>query len=488
MPLHYRGAIVPVIHWLESLPKEVLDARPSLWVTYASATMLSGDPLAVEQRLLAAEAGMQSVKPDDKSRDLEGQIAGLRALVASSQHDLETIMIQSKRALEMLNPDNLPVRTGINFALGYAYLYQGDRAAASRAFGEVLSAGQASGNLMFTVAAAVSLGVIQEAENQLHQAEETYRQILQMVGDPLHMAASEAYYGLARRSYEWNDLDSAEQNCKQAAQLALQIECITPIPYEVLHARIKLARGDLSGAADIMAKASKFVTHQHLGDEMPEIAAIQVLTLLRQGNLSEAAQLAQTHELPVSLARVHLARGDASAALALLEPLLRQAEEKGSPNEQLNILILQAVALHAHGETNRALQQLGDALKMAEPGGFIRTFVDEGAPMAGLLSEAAAQGIMPDYTSQLLAAFDNRGHAPELNSTATCAQRLIEPLSPREMEVLRLIAGGLSNREISERLFLALSTVKGHSRVIFDKLQVQRRTEAVARARELGLL
>ena len=195
MPLHYRGAITPVIHWLETLPKEVLDARPSLWVTYASATMLSGDPLAVEEKLLAAEAGMQSVKPDDKRRDLEGQIAGLRTLVASSQNDLETIMIQSKRALELLSPDNLSVRTAVNFSLGYVYLVRGDRAAASRAFTDVLSAGKASGNFMFTIAAAVSLGGIQEAENQLHQAAETYRQILQMVGDPLHMAASEAYSG-----------------------------------------------------------------------------------------------------------------------------------------------------------------------------------------------------------------------------------------------------------------------------------------------------
>ena len=301
-------------------------------------------------------------------------------------------MVQSKRALELLSPDNLSVRAAVNFSLGYAYLFQGDRAAASRAFTDVLSAGQASGNLMFTIAAAVSLGGIQEAENQLHQAAETYRQILQMVGDPLHMAASEAYSGLARRYYEWNELDDAERNCQQAAQLALQIECMTPIPYEVLNARIKLARGDVSGAAAIMARACESVAQQHLGDKMPEIAATQVLTLLRQGNLSEAAQLAQIHELPVSMARVHLANGDASAALALLEPLLRQAEEKGSPNEQLNILVLLAVALYAHGETDRAVHQLGIALKMAEPGGFIRTFIDEGEPMQRLLSEAAASG------------------------------------------------------------------------------------------------
>ncbi|HEX7557052.1 MAG TPA: hypothetical protein VF338_10545, partial [Leptolinea sp.] len=401
MPLQYRGAMAPVIHWLETLPKEILDARPSLWVTYASATMLSGDPLAVEPKLLAAEAGLQGKEANEKNRDLEGQIAGLRVLVASSQNQIETIMIQSRRAFELLSPDNLPVRTAINFSLGYVYLFQGDRAAASRAFTEVLSAGQASGNLMFTIAAAVSLGSIQEAENQVHQAAETYRHILQMVGDPMHMAAGEAYYGLARIFYEWNDLDAAERNCQQAAQLALQIECMSPIPYALLNARLKLARGDAAGAADIIARACESEPLSHLGDKMPEIAATQVLTLLHQGNLSEAAQLAQIYELPISMARVHLANGDASAALVLLEPLLRQ----GTPNEKLNILVLYSVALHSHEETNRAVQQLENALKMAEPGGFIRTFVDEGAPMARLLAEAYAQGIMSDYISRLLAAF-----------------------------------------------------------------------------------
>jgi LuxR family maltose regulon positive regulatory protein len=151
-------------------------------------------------------------------------------------------------------------------------------------------------------------------------------------------------------------------------------------------------------------------------------------------------------------------------------------------------MILQAVALRAHGDRDRALQVLGEALGLAEPGGFIRSFVDEGAPMAELLAEAAAQGIMPDYTHKLLAAFEAEKQKSEHRSSPSPAQALIEPLSERELEILRLIAQGLSNHEISQRLFLALSTIKGHNRLIFNKLQVQRRTEAVARARELGLL
>jgi LuxR family maltose regulon positive regulatory protein len=151
-------------------------------------------------------------------------------------------------------------------------------------------------------------------------------------------------------------------------------------------------------------------------------------------------------------------------------------------------MVLQAVALQAHGETGKAVQLLCDALALAEPGGFIRLFVDEGRPMAQLLSKAAAQGMMPDYIGKLLAVCEAEGQKSEDTSYRPAAQPLIEPLSQRELEVLHLIAQGLSNHEISERLFLALDTVKGHNRKIFGKLEVQRRTEAVARARQLGLL
>jgi LuxR family maltose regulon positive regulatory protein len=163
-------------------------------------------------------------------------------------------------------------------------------------------------------------------------------------------------------------------------------------------------------------------------------------------------------------------------------------EAKGWEDERLKVMVLQAVALQAHGEKDKAVQLLFDALAIAEPGGFIRLFVDEGLPMAQLLSEAEAIGMMPDYTGKLLAVLEAEEQKREDKSYRPPAQPLIEPLSRRELEVLHLIAQGLSNHEICERLFLALDTVKGHNRNIFDKLQVQRRTEAVARARELGLL
>jgi len=310
-----------------------------------------------------------------------------------------------------------------------------------------------------------------------------------LAGDPPQRMASEAYLGLARIYYEWNDLDTAQQHGQQCAQLTRQMEGVsTSASYGVFLARLRLAQRDVSGAVAVLDEAEDFVRRHNFMFKMPEVAAAQVITMIQQRNLAAAAHLAEKYELPISQARVHLAQGDPATALALLEPQRQQVEAKGWADERLKIMILQAVAHHAHGEKDKAVQLLGEALALAEPGGFIRSFVDEGVPMAQLLSEASADGIMPGYTGKLLAAFKAEEQKSEDESYLPPAQPLSEPLSQRELEVLQLIAQGLSNREISKRLSLALDTVKGHNRKIYSKLRVQRRTEAVARARELGLL
>ena len=163
-------------------------------------------------------------------------------------------------------------------------------------------------------------------------------------------------------------------------------------------------------------------------------------------------------------------------------------EAKGWQDERLKVIVLQAVAHYLHGEKNLAVQLLGETLALAEPHGFIRLFVDEGIPMDKLLAAAAADRMMPDYIEKLLATFKAEEYKHTDNAHLITPQSLIDPLSQREIEILRLIAQGLSNHEISARLFLALDTIKGHNRRIYAKLQVQRRTEAVARARALGLL
>jgi LuxR family transcriptional regulator, maltose regulon positive regulatory protein len=203
----------------------------------------------------------------------------------------------------------------------------------------------------------------------------------------------------------------------------------------------------------------------------------------------------------VTLARVLIARyksdrdtGSIHGAIGLLERLLHAAQEGGRMGSMIEILALLALAHAAQGDLPLALVSLGRALRLAEPEGYVRLFVDEGEPMRLLIADfrlriedQAREGHKPiEYVDKLLAAF-----APPVNQQSKIQNpksEMVEPLSQRELKVLQLIAQGLSNREIGERLFLALSTVKGYNQKIFDKLQVQSRTEAIVRARELGLL
>jgi LuxR family maltose regulon positive regulatory protein len=489
MPLHFRGAVAPVLNWLESMSKTVLDERPSLWTAFASTLLATGQNTRVEQTIQAAEAALQGAEPDEKTRDLIGRIAAIRATLAANQYQVETIIVQSRRALEYLHPNNLAFRTSTAWKLGFAYYLQGDRAASRQAIIDVISIGQATGNIMYTLLATIALGVLQEANNQLHLAAATYQYVLQLLGAQLLPLAFEAHLGLARICYEWNDLDAAQQYAQNCIPLAQQlVNMDRSVATDVFLARLRLAQGDAGGASALLAEADRPVRQQNFVQRLPEVVAAQVLTLLHQGNLAEADQLVQAHKLPISQDRVHLVEGDASAALAVLEPWRRHVEAKEWEDERLKVMVLQAVALQAHGERDKAVQLLYEALALAEPGGFIRLFVDEGRPMAQLLSEAAVLGRTQDYIRKLLAVFEAEEQKDEDLSSRSHAQPLIEPLSSRELEVLRLMAQGLSNQEMCERLFLALDTVKGHNRKIFGKLQVQRRTEAVARARELGLL
>jgi LuxR family transcriptional regulator, maltose regulon positive regulatory protein len=478
MPLHFRGAVAPVLHWLDSLTPAVLATAPSLWTAYASVLLVTGQTSRVEPTLQAAEKALQNAEPDMKTRDLIGRVAAIRATVAATLLQAEPIIEHSRRALEYLHPDNLPFRTSTEWKLGLAYQLQGKRAAARQTYTKVIATGKASGNMVFTIAATIGMGMLQEMDNQLHLACETYQQVLQVIGDLPLPIMGEVHLGLARIFYEWNDLETAQLHLQKSLPLARQNEGTDRfVGGEMLLARLKLAQGDVVGASTIAAKAGQIVRQHNFTHQMANATDVQVRVLLRQGHIAAAADTAQNHEL--SQTRVHLAQGDTTAALALLESLRHQMETKDWADERLKVMVLQAIALYEHGERDKALQVLGDVLAITAPERFTRIFVDEGEAMARLLSNA--EGLMPDYVGTLLVIFESEKRSP-------LSQPLIEPLSERELDVLRLIAQGLSNHEISERLFLALSTVKGHNQRIFDKLQVQRRTEAVARARELGLL
>jgi len=316
------------------------------------------------------------------------------------------------------------------------------------------------------------------------------------------------YSGISELHRERGDLETAAQDLLTGKKLGEQVE----LPdwqhrWYIAQARLHETKGDLDVALDLLEEAERRYVRTPVPIIRP-IAALKTRIRIAQDKIAEALDWVLTRDLSVdddisylhefehmTLVRVLIAQekrglvdGSIHDAKGLLERLLQAAEEGGRKGSVIEILVLQALAHEAQGNYPPALVSLERALTLAEPEGYVRIFVDEGLPMARLLSEAAAHGVKPDYVGKLLAVFEAEKQKSEDKSYLPLAQSLIEPLSQRELEVLLLIAQGLSNREISERLFLALDTVKGHNRRIYGKLQVQSRTEAIARARELGLL
>jgi len=278
-----------------------------------------------------------------------------------------------------------------------------------------------------------------------------------------------------------------------------------------LSAMVMQARGQVDDARAMIRCAEQITRESYSSPSiLGSLALYQLLLWTAQSNFQAIAQWEQHHDsgwqahserardmLAIALARVRIARyyrqhdePALSQTSAIIEPALEQAQASGLRFNVVRLLILHALALYAQGETTSAIPALKRALTLATPENYVRSFLDLGKPMEELLRWILEGGALSEphlrvYVSQLLSQF---AVGFPIQASQPTGDTLIEPLTERELEVLRLIAEGLSNREIGERLFLALSTVKGHNQIIFDKLQVQRRTEAVARARELGLL
>ena len=485
MPLQFRGGAVPVLNWIKSLPKEVLDAHPVLWITWGSALLMLGQVVGVEEKAAAAEVALQHAKIDDRHPDLIGRIASLRTTLAVTRHDAEAIIVQAQRALTYLHPNNLPVRASINWALGHAYNLQGERAAAADAYTKALAACKAVGHTTIAMMSAIGLGMVQELENRLHDAEWAYQEAATLMGEAATPPVCDAHLGLARLYYQWNDLESAKMRAEKSLDLARRIETTDrAVNCEIVLAQLKTAQGDLDGALTMLAEAERVARRQNFTRLLPSIVSMQVVILLRQGKVTAAAQLADVHVLPVSQARVHLAQGDASAALALLETEHRRVETKQWANERLHVITLQALAHQANGDKEAAVQTLGEALALAQREGFVRLFLDEGRPMQKLLAEARKRGLHPTYTDKLLADFKHEVDAVSIPSQ----QPLIDPLSDRELEILALVAAGLKNQEIADHLIISLNTVLYHTKNIYGKLGVNTRSLAINKARELELI
>lgn len=488
MPLHFRGAAPAVLDWLKSLPRATLDARPSLWVTYAAASVFVGQSTGVAEKLDAAEKALEAIPTADG--DTVGRIAAIRAMLAVPRNEVETIVEESQRALEYLHPDNRPVRTASSWTLGVAYEFQGDRASAMRRFSEIVANSRSSGNTFFSIASLVRLAGIAESDNHLHRACETYSRVLEAIGDAILPFACEAHLGLARIYYQWNDLEDARLHGKAMLRISRWIKgSDVPAACWVFAARLKQAEGDPAGADALLVEAWEFATRYEYAHRLTEIAAEQVKLFLSTGRLEAAARISIKNDIPLGQARVHLARGEPAAALTILEPLRKRALENDWSDVHLSVLVLQALALDQADRASESFARLEQALLIAEPEKLVRVFIDEGAQMARLLYEAVDRGIGVEYANRLLSqcVSDNpEGQRP--SGTRRDESGLIEPLSVREIEVLQSIGKGLSNQEVGRRLFISPHTVKAHTRNIYAKLDAHNRTEAVARARALGLL
>jgi LuxR family maltose regulon positive regulatory protein len=481
----------------------VLNANPGLWWKQAAMMMCNYQTIGVEEKLQATEAALALRNPpgtelDDWARNLVGKIAVARASLAQTFYQADASLVQAHKALEYLHPDNVSYRSGATQIIGFAQYLKGDREAALQTYTESLSLAQAAGDSDAEALAFTRIGQIYEITNKLHLAHETYEHALQLLGENPQPFAAVIVLGLARIHYEWNDLEKAQELADRSYQLALRnFEVIDRlITTEMFYARLSLTRDDPAGAMRHLDEAEKQARRMDFVKRLPHIAGERALVALYQGNLEIASQLAQGCECPITKSRVLLAQGDPSAALGLLTKFHLTIEAAGDDEARLQAMVVEALVQQALGKPGQAHQVLLEALRLAEPGGFIRLFVDLGEPMRSLLKALKNQGeeekfdLAPAvqlYLEKILAVF-TVPHSPSSVSQGDLAGDLPEGLSPRELEVLRLICEGLSNQDICDRLFLALDTVKGHNRRIFEKLQVHRRTEAIARARELGLI
>lgn len=514
--LPMRSEINTRLRWFQSFPAQILLERPTLGLTYAWTLFMSNQFDLTEQLLNQLSLFVQATP------HLHGELLVIRVMIAARRSDMATLVEMAQEALTLVPPEEAVPRSRILLCLGAAYDEKGaDVAATKSVFREAYELGMADpfgsavGNAPLPLTALAYLAEFEWLQGKLRDAYRIYEQALQLSGQ-WHAQSSLALcfvqQGRAGLLYEWDDLDGATQALQDCLRLGELWK--TPrllVPAYGLSAMIMQASGQPAEAMAMIRRAEQSTRDAYPSPlDLGRLALYQLTLWVAQGDFQAIAQWERDHDaewraqtgrpresFPILLAHGRVAayylQGDNAAlhqALALIEPALEQAQAGGLLFNVTRLIILRALAYYAQGVTASALTTLKSALTLAEPETYVRSFLDLGKPMEQLLQLSLASGALDGthlraYAGRLLSEF---GAAVAIQASRPSRDDLVEPLTERELEVLRLIAQGLSNREIAERLFLALSTVKGHARILFDKLQVQRRTEAVARARDLGLL
>jgi LuxR family maltose regulon positive regulatory protein len=365
---------------------------------------------------------------------------------------------------------------------------------------------QRAGHIADIFGLAVTLGDLHVVQGRLGDAMRTYEKALLLAeeqGGSVLRGTADMYVGMASIHRERDDLPAATELLLRSQELGEHLGLPqNPHRWRVAMARVREAEGDLDGAATLLAEAERVYAGDFSPDVRP-IAAMRARVLIAQGSwadalgwardrgVSAADDLSYLREFEhVTVARALLARSRSEpaapsleSAVGLLQRLLPAAEAGGRTGSAIEILVLQALAQQMQGDVRAALVPLGHALILAEPEGYARVFLDEGPAMAALLAAAAQRGIATGYVRGLLAAVG--GIAPVRSASAAS---LIEPLSGRELDVLRLLGTDLGGPEIARELVLSLNTVRTHTKNIYAKLGVNNRRAAVRRAQELDIL
>jgi LuxR family maltose regulon positive regulatory protein len=500
----YQGQLTTVMGWLDALPEAMVHSRPWLCIAQAWALVYSGRLDAIE---FALGDALVAMKENAEARRIKGHSAAIQAYAAFLKWDRLHGMEYAREALVHLPEEDFAVRGLAAMVLAIGLYGSGDLQRAQQAFAKAITASKAARDKSVTVNALCELADLQITQGRLHKAAATCQEALQISSDSPNGIAGYAYGRMSVVLREWNDLTQAVQYARRGVELSQawgQVD--TLILGYVFLASALAAAGDAHEALDAIREAKRIA-----GEVSPKYAtfveAKEARINLATGDVAGGVRWMQASDLspideicrPIAryilLARVLLAQAeDPSAALRmteneallLLTKLLGMAESAGAYGYVIEILTLQALAFQAWGQGDQALAALDRAIQLAEPEGYVRTFIDEGEPMAHLLRQAVAQGIRADYAKTLLDALQNEVVRSEVSVTDRTA--LIEPLTERELEVLRLLVVGLPNKEIARTLFIAVGTVKQHLKHIYGKLDVHNRTEAADRARDLGLV